>query len=452
MFYALPDAEEGFREYGGFNIDNKPVMPYKETFGYDPSGGRLAEVEDPMGELFNLAVGYQFTGNVKYAQVAYDLAISMGEWDHWGHGHILNTADAASEFAIYYDWCYNINLELFGQEGIDELSKTFYEKAILKAYNSSFFGSAFQGNDVCRRIQGDASNYVDRTNNWNAVCTSGFTMGVLSLLSDSNALLNAKGNESLTYKEINEKGTALVSNNLYNMVNIGMEPYAPDGAYGEGTAYWGYATNVYFKLCMALDNAAGKNYGLTDCWGMDMTSYFACHTQSSDYKCYNYNDSNDSMQSTNFFFYCANAYNDPTLAAIRKIHIAHRRSCTIYDILEYPLEIPDNIELPLDYVADGLDLFTARSNWEEGAVFVGIMGGNNNVSHGDIDAGSFVYHNKGTIWFLDFGSEEYNVPGNIALFPAICKLHIEISGVLCYIAFADRDYHRHKCPHSDAVN
>ena len=101
------------------------------------------------------------------------------------------------------------------------------------------------------------------------------------------------------------------------------------------------------------------------------------------------------------------------LRAIRLQHIKKGKNCAIYDLLEYPFDgVQEQTELPLDYTARALEIYTARSSWNRGAIFVGIMGGNNNVfGHGHLDGGSFVYHNHGSVWFLDMGSEDYNVYG-----------------------------------------
>ena len=385
----MPMDNGSYDEYVGFDIREIPYQPYQDSFGYDPVGGRLVELETYCGYLHNLATAYQFSRNPKYAQCAYDLAMALGDWEHWGPGVVLNLADSSGDFAVYFDWTYDINVEL-GLD-VDRLAEIFFEKSVYQAYRST-------KREPCLypRPQGDASKYNDTTNNWNAVCTSNFGMASLAIME---------------YEEYAEYGAYVLSDNLYTLVNVGMEPYAPDGAYEEGTAYWAYATNWYFRLCMTLDNAAGTNYGLMDCWGIDLTSYYACQTESSDFKCFNYNDSNEAPQTTYFFYYVAEATNDPALAAIRSIQIKNGKNVALYDLLAWPTEDLSDVELPLDYVSDGLDLFTARSSWESGALFVGIIGGSNKQSHGNMHAGSFVYHNEGTVWFCDFGSDTYEVPG-----------------------------------------
>jgi hypothetical protein len=115
------------------------------------------------------------------------------------------------------------------------------------------------------------------------------------------------------------------------------------------------------------------------------------------------------------FFFVGEMLGDSGLVSIRQQHLTsnvNRKNVTIYDMLYYPFDgIKDAAELPLDYHMDGIDAFVSRSSWEAGAMYTGLMGGLNNVNHGQIDSGNFIYHNKGIVWFMDLGSEQYNAYG-----------------------------------------
>ena len=60
---------------------------------------------------------------------------------------------------------------------------------------------------------------------------------------------------------------------------------------------------------------------------------------------------------------------------------------------------------------EGINAYVVRDSWEAGSIYAGIIGDTNNLGHGQIDSGSFVYHNGGTIWFCDLGTENYNCYG-----------------------------------------
>ena len=386
--YALP-KDGTYDEYVGMNPEKYPVMPYPETNGYDPDGGRSSP-NSHTDHLRNLAAGYVITHNVKYVYLAYDLALAMGEWAHWGPGHFLNCADASSPFAIYFDWCYNINEEL----GLDNavLAEILYRQGVYQGWRSSMFLPL----DHYRK-QGNASNYTDRNNNWVGVCVAGMTLASLAIMG---------------YDEYVEKASWLISDNLFHMTDTGYTHYAPDGAYIEGPGYWAYGSNNIFLLCYCLDVAIGTNYCLMDGWCIDTTSYYALHVESNEYRSYNYHDGSMGSVATNWFFYVGEYFEDYGLVDIRFKHI-RSKGYNFSDLVSYPHDyVPgDTPDLQLDYYAGGIDLYTARSSWEKGAMFVAIHGGNNNVTHGQVDAGSFVYHNAGTVWFEDMGTENYNCAG-----------------------------------------
>ena len=211
-----------------------------------------------------------------------------------------------------------------------------------------------------------------------------------------------------------DEATFLISDNIRSLTDYGMVQYIPDGSYLEGTGYWNYGTNSFFRLCIALDNAAGTNYGLMDTWGIDQTCYFACHTESSDGRTFNYHDGSMGGQDTSFFFYVAQTFNDPTLYDVRYNQIRlNMKWAEFVDLMYYPRDL-DSIrgeDIVLDYYSDNIDLFATRSGWETGSLFAAIIGGKNKITHGQIDAGDFVYHNAGNVWIIDLGTEDYNCAG-----------------------------------------
>ena len=52
-----------------------------------------------------------------------------------------------------------------------------------------------------------------------------------------------------------------------------------------------------------------------------------------------------------------------------------------------------------------------RSDWTTDAVFCGLHGGANAASHGQLDIGTFILEFGGTRFFIDLGSDEYNLTG-----------------------------------------
>lgn len=399
--------------------------------GYD-NGGRLSADTKP---LVYFAFAYQITGNMNYARAAYDFMVYLGNWNHWGPDHFLNCADTAYPFAIAYDWLYdaftvlNQNGEIANSDGKiydkSKLATILFTHVIIPAY--------VQSNNLTCPWPGTAgSRYATKTSNWNAVCTSGVVMAALMLLNEdvstagmvfntqrksgSNFIQTTTPIESIGKASIHtglstysDYAAKLVSMNLGTLAKYGLNQYYPDGSYIESPSYWSYGTNSLFRLMASLLSATGDDYGFMDAWGMDTTCYFAIHSESSDYKMWNFNDGGDGAQDSSLFFFVGSYYEDDNLVRVRKKQLSNGKSYSIYDILFYDTSVTGEPELPTEYQMLGIDAFSVRSSWDKGAIYAGIIGGPNTVSHGQMDAGSFIYHNNGKVWFTDLGTDNYNM-------------------------------------------
>jgi len=420
--------------YNGIKSDKIPVNSNYSNYsnnGYD-NGGR---VTIPTTPLLYFAFAYQITGNLNYARAAYDFMLYLGAWNHWGPDHFLNCADTAAPFAIAYDWMYDAFVELntkgekskYDGEIVDKskLATILFTHVIIPGY--------VQSNNLTCPWPGTAnSRYSTKTSNWNAVCTSGVVAAALMLLeedvSTAGMTFNTQKKSGSTFTQtvtpIEEIGKAsihvglntysdyaakLTSMNLATLAQYGLDQYVPDGSYIESPSYWSYGTNALFRLIASLLSATGDDYGFMDAWGIDTTCYFAVHSESPDYKTWNFNDGSVGMQDSSFFFFVGNYYGDDNLIRVRKKHLNNGKTYSLYDILFYNTSIVGEPELTTEYNMVGIDAFSVRSSWDKGAIYAGIMGGQNNCSHGQMDAGAFIYHNKGKIWFTDLGADKYNI-------------------------------------------
>ena len=414
IYNAYANVSDG--EYDGIADGKKPVNVYNDGKNPDPTvptdttvtdtsdgyntTGTLESIETYTEELVSLAFAYQVTGDEKYALLAYDFALALGEWNHWGPGYMINCATAAGNFAVAYDWLYNFNKENFGQEGVDALANILYTKGLSQGYAASMGMSC----DYPRTI-GDEFEYATLTNNWNAACSSGMIMAAIALAD---------------YDEYAAESAYLVGNNIQNLIANGLDQYAPDGSYAESALLWADATNAFMKIIMGLQSAAGSAYGFENTWGIDKTFYFACYIEDSDGKIWNYHEGGaDGLITgeilgidTQMFNYAGMLFSDSVLVAIRENQINRGKEVSIFDVLFYPENVESlDVELALDYHMEGIQAFVSRSGWEDGALYTGIMGGSNDVYGGQIDSGNFIYRNDGIDWFMDLGSDNNEAYG-----------------------------------------
>ncbi len=409
--YALED-ENG--NYIGVNIsedlhdDYKLIQQNMDRNGYDVGGRSFPE--NRLLRVKELAIGYMLTKEVKYLQAAYEIVIEMDKWTHWGPGHFLNCAAAMEYVAIYYDLTVNEYPKL-NEQGItrpngeaydmDVIAEILYKKGAYESYRAAVLGTKTEYDS---HVSG--SMYIERENNWNCVCTAGGVIASLALMGE----LDGKYSEQMAQS---------ISVQMESLPKYGMGQYAPDGSYIEGPSYWEYGTNAFFRLCSALEYAAGTDYKLMDTWGIDKTCYYACHAESNDNDSFNFADGHMEDIDTGMFLYAGTSLGDSTIYNIRKNMLTSNREwATIYDLLYYDTEGMDaEGELELEYYSDSIGMFATRSSWESGALYAAIRASDNSMGHGDsashnqIEGGSFVYHNGGDVWIIDIGTENYNCAG-----------------------------------------
>lgn len=412
--YYDETAEEKDGEYVAIQAGKEPLNPYTnpddeivDTEDAYSASSNLYEIEKFTAHLVDLAFAYQVTGDDKYAKLAYDMSLVFGEWTHWAPGYMINCATATSNFALSFDWLYNVYTELYGADAVKALADILYTKGVSQGYNSSI-----GANCDYPRPSGTGDRYTNRTDSWNAVCSSGMIIGSLALME---------------YEEYNDNIAYLVGNNIQNLANYGLDQYAPDGSYIESATYWAIGTNAFMKLIMAFDSAANDDYGFVDTWGIDSTFYYACYIENPSGDAWNYHEdgvgsiitADELGVDTQMFGYAGIILGDENLAAIRKNQLEKGKKVSIFDAIFYSDEVVEDVELSLDYTMEGIDAFISRSDWEDGALYVGLMSGANSYSpyteavvggeqFGQLDAGNFVYTNGGVDWFIDLGSDNFD--------------------------------------------
>lgn len=382
---------------------------YKSTAGYDPVGGRLYPPDEALEPL---AYAYQVTRDIRYAQLAFDYAQELVDWDHWGPGHFLNAADCAAAVSLTYDWLYDAWVEL-GVD-VDKIADGIFYHGALQGYLVSI-----NDPDPHDRAGGNGSIYTKMVNNWNPVCTSGVACAAFSVMDYKNYSTDTKlaqpkaslraevyGGEQVRYV-----CSTVITMNYKTLIANGLEIYAPDGSYEESVSYWAYGANNLFRYCQILESCLGDDLGLMDCWGIDRTCYSILHMVSSDYRVFAYNDGSvGGACSSGEFNYVAQAVGDDFLRLVRQMHINEGGlGISMKDSLFYkPVSADGDLDMPLQYYHIGIHGYTTRSSWERGAVFAGLLGGDNDDGHGHIDAGQWIYYSHGIAFIEDIGPDGYN--------------------------------------------
>ncbi len=439
-------------------------MPYDNATGMGYDGVRQNEGSQHADRIVSLAYAYQVTRNPKYAKLALEYAVALCSWVHWGAGHFLNAADTASRMALAFDWCYNI-WQTIDSAKWQKVRDGLFTKGVMAGVYDTYKdlknsnGKLIVSTDYHMPWKSPGvgySAYHTRDNNWNAVCSSGMALAALALMTenvDASSLQitgfyadgNSKGSKFTAgvfgnvysywkygwyeYASIDTSkigGTNmrnicawLISDNLPNLKTYGLGMYNLNGAaagdYHESATYWSYGTNALFKMMDALIDTTGHDFGLKSVPGIAgaATAYYSYHVQSSDGEIWGYHDNNGTGAldtSMNAIF--GELIGDTNIVSYRKYLVEKgATSISLYDTLasNFATVGTEYENMPLDYYMAGVQGYTMRESWHADSSYVAFMGGRLNDTHTQLDSGAFVYYNNDTKWFLDLGTENYNV-------------------------------------------
>ncbi len=338
-----------------------------------PDGKRLlATSRRVLGRVQTLGLLWQLDGDRRWVDRAWRELETAAQFKDWNPSHFLDTAEMTHAFAIGYDWMYDAWTETQRQALREAIVKHCFTPG-LKVY--------------------DQNNWWAKTrNNWNQVCNGGLGMGALALA------------------EVEPATAARILNTGLNSIQIAMGEFAPDGACIEGPGYWGYATMYNFVFLAALQSALGTDFKLSTLPGVDQTGWFPIYMSSPTGETFNYADSGSGKVHGPQLFWLAQRFQQPVFAWFEsRADRPHP-----LDILWHQTVTKDPVaaRTPLDKYFRDSEAVTLRGSWTDpNATFVGFKAGKNNDSHGHLDVGNFVLDALGERWAMDFGRDDYNLPG-----------------------------------------
>jgi hypothetical protein len=358
----------------------QPVCRY-----HIPDGKRLlAQSRYALGNILHSAMAWRLTGEKKYLDRSIrelDAACAMKDWNP---SHFLDTAEMSTAVAIGYDWLYH---------ALNNQQRATYATA-LRTKGLEPARAAFTGKPAW---------WARPRNNWAQVCATGLLMAERALENDGDTIHPSR----------------LAASRL---IHACRRFYSPDGAYPEGPGYWNYGSN-YHTLGLALLHDDHLELKVPTPPEFKGSPLFTEHLTGPTGVVFNFADAGASTSRiTAAQSWMAREFNDPmTVGFIRARldrDLAHnsKRSAGLFPL--HLLWLPDSPKqkaapLPLDSSWDGIQpLATFRSSWTQpDTLYFAIKGGLPDVSHGQMDVGSFIMESDGVRWVEDLGSDNYNMPG-----------------------------------------
>ncbi|BDD01255.1 heparinase II/III domain-containing protein [Persicobacter psychrovividus] len=328
--------------------------------------------------IFHLSYAYQFTHQQKYADKIVELLDEALSYESWNPKHYLDVAEMALGVSI----------------GINTLEEHPKHKTwVDQLYRLAIVPSM------------EERPYVKGTNNWNAVCHAGIT------------------SSALVCQEQYPKEASFLIHRAEKEIKNGLQSYDISGNFPEGPSYWIYGTS--FNLIL---------YDLLKVNHLDYSTFeqYAGFWKSGDY--YRWSIGSDNTY-YNYFDCKGTTRLSPAMAMLSQINgrpdfLTAERAMMKSFMENYgeqqvksskdrlaPLFLlwlvgnGSSAEVGNDqtyFVGGGENPVVFWHHQQDGkAVFLGIKGGKGNLSHGHLDAGSFIYEKDGIRWFEDLGRENY---------------------------------------------
>ncbi len=348
-----------------------PVRPARYEI---PDGLRLlAKSRQVLDRVSLLALEYHLTQDARFAQRAWVELNAAAQFPDWNNSkHFLDTAEMTHAFALGYDWLYD-----------------FWTPEQRQTLRAAILAKGLQPGLEAQRKK---AWWAVSRHNWNQVCNGGLAIGALAVADTDREIAGEVLNLALTY------------------IQLPMAEFAPDGAWGEGPGYWDYATIYNVAMLAALDTALGTDFGLSTLPAFAETGAFPLYLNGPSGKSFNYADGGDHYFSGPQLFWLARKFNrpefclseyettDPSALDMIWLDAGHRASSLS--------------NLALDRYFRKVELAVFRSEWlKPEALYAGLKAGDNAVNHSHLDLGSFVLDALGERWAVDFGKEDYNLPG-----------------------------------------
>ncbi|MGJ8654666.1 MAG: heparinase II/III domain-containing protein [Opitutaceae bacterium] len=356
-------------------VSQKPLLKRKMT------GRRLLSVSREMLYRVNmLGVVYLVEEDEAILERINQEVLAVCNFTDWNPSHFLDVAEMSLAVALALDWTDG----KLPASTVQLAHTALIEKGLRPSWPKD--GKRF------RRAYG--------TNNWNQVCNGGLIAAALAVA------------------EVEPKLAAQTIHRALEGMPVALHEYAPDGVYPEGSTYWGYGTNYSVVTAAMFESALGTDFGLYEVPGFKESAIYRalCNAPSGMY--YNFADCGDrrnQLGDTTLAWFAAKSGNATFFETERFLQPAKDMGKLYYLdgvalawIAQY---VPDDSsQLPTAWKGDGsnpIAIFKTTAD-DPHSYYFGGKGGKATTSHGNMDAGSFVFELNGVRWVLDLGNQSYN--------------------------------------------
>jgi len=338
----------------------------------------LGTSREMLSRMTVLSMVYRIDKDPAILKKINDELVAVCNFTDWNPSHFLDVAEMSMAVAFAVDWIGNAL-----PKSTLELAKT---TLIKKGLEPSF-------------VKGNYG-WVNGGNNWNQVCNGGMIAAAIAIAEKDPAL-----------------AAKTISRSLEGMPGA-LRQYAPSGVYPEGATYWDYGTSFSVTTSSILQSAFGTDFGLAAYPSFLESANFKLLSEAPSGWYFNFADCGDragnsgdivlawfAMKTGNPLYLEKEKFLKPVEGRPRLSRLAGPGLVWLSQFTEKA-----GSTLPLVWFGDGsnpLAIFRGGEKDPKGYYFGG-KGGQGTLSHGNLDAGSFVFELNGVRWAIDPGNQDYN--------------------------------------------
>ena len=365
--------------YGAIKLNADQIL--KEPLLTREVVGRrlLATSREMLYRMNVLGMVYRIEKDPAIAKRLDDEVKAVSNFSDWNPSHYLDVAEMSLAVSLALDWAG----EALPKSTIDVAKKALIFKGIMPSFPEK-----------------GAPGWLNNTNNWNQVCNGGMIAAAITI-ADVDPELAAR----------------TISRSLDGMP-YALHSYGPDGLYPEGATYWGYGTSFSVVTSSFLKSAFGTDFGIAEYPAFVESAMFRLLSLAPSGWYYNFADCGDKPGTSG----------DVTLAWFAQ-HTGNGVYLEKEKFLQSPEEMGklprlagaglvwlsqfasrDESKLPRVWKGDGHNpvvIFRGGDN-DRRQYYFGGKGGRATVSHGNMDAGSFIFELDGVRWSVDPGNQSYH--------------------------------------------
>ncbi|MFV0594017.1 MAG: heparinase II/III family protein [Draconibacterium sp.] len=327
-----------------------------------------------------LGMVYQIDGDKKALNRLNDEVLAVCNFSDWNPSHFLDVAEMSMAVAFALDWTEG----KLPKTTIELAKKALIEKGIKPGWPEN----------------GKDPGWAYGHNNWNQVCNGGMIAASIAIA-----------------EEDPELATKTISRALDGMVQA-LKQYSPDGVYPEGSTYWGYGTSFSVVTSAFLESAFGTDFGIADYPAFKESAVFRYLMNAPSGWYYNFADCGDKRGASGdvilawFATKTGNAEffeKDRFLMPAEEMgKLSRLGGAALVWMAQY--KESEDVKMPNAWKGDGSNPIVVFKGDEDDTYdyYFGGKGGRATTSHGNMDAGSFIFELNGVRWVIDPGNQAYH--------------------------------------------